>query len=65
MTSFASLKIQNLEQKTTSQTSTKTMDAFRNLLAYFNASNPSSDALEERSSAPSDEGDDSRPHQGE
>ena len=65
MTSFASLKIQNLEQKTTSQTSTKTMDAFRNLLAYFNASNPSSDALEERSSAPRDEGDYSRPHQGE
>ena len=41
------------------------MDAFWNLLAYFNASNPSSDALEERSSAPRDEGDDSRPHQGE
>ena len=65
MTSFASLKIQNLEQKTTSQTSTKTMDAFRNLLAYFNASNPSSDTLEELSSAPRDKGDDSRPHQGE
>ena len=65
MTSFASLKIQNLEQKTTSQTSTKTMDAFWNLLAYFNASNPSSDVLEERSSAPRDEGDDLRPHQGE
>ena len=33
MTSFASLKIQNLEQKTTSQASMTTMDAFRNLLA--------------------------------
>ena len=64
MTSFASLKIQNLEQKTTSQTSTKTMDAFRNLLAYFNASNPSSDALEERSSAPRDEGEGLSSHEG-
>ena len=64
MTSFASLKIQNLEQKTTSQTSTKTMDAFQNLLAYFNASNPSSDALEERSSAPRDEGEGLSSHKG-
>ena len=65
MTSFASLKIQNLEQKTTSQTSTKTMDAFRNLLAYFNASNPSLNTLQECSSAAGDQGDNSRPHQGE
>ena len=64
MTSFASLKIQYLEQKTTSQTLTKTMDTFWNLLAYFNASNPSSDALEERSSAPRDEGEGLSSHKG-
>ena len=47
------------------QTFKQEMSAFRNLVAPFNPSNPSSDALEERSSAPRDKGDDSRPHQGE
>ena len=41
------------------------MNAFRNLLAYFNASNPSSNTFQERSSAARDGADDLSPHQGE
>ena len=65
MISFAMSKRQIFEQNTTSQASIFEMNAFRNILAYFDATNPSSEALEERSSAPRDGGDGLSSHQGE
>ena len=47
------------------QTLKQEMNAFQNLVAYLNPSNPSSDALEERSSAPCDEGEGLSSHEGE
>ena len=46
------------------QTFKQEMNAFRNLVAPFNPSNPSSDALEERSSAPRDKGEGLSSHEG-
>ena len=47
------------------QTFKQEMNAFRNLVAPFNPSNPLSDAFEERSSAPRDEGEGLSSHEGE
>ena len=55
----------NFGTKNHHQTFKQEMNAFRNLVAYFKALNPSSDALEERSSAPRDGGDGLSSHQGE
>ena len=55
----------NFGTKNHHQTFEQEMNAFRNLVAYFNPSNPSSDALEERSSAPRDGGDSLSSQQGE
>ena len=55
----------NFGTKFDHQTFKQEMNAFRNLVAYLNPSNPSSDALEERSSAPRDGGDGLDSHEGE
>ena len=47
------------------QTFEQEMNAFQNLVAYLNPSNPSSDALEELSPAPRDEGEGLSSHEGE
>ena len=55
----------NFGTKNQHQTFEQEMNAFRNLVAYLNPSNPSSNALEERSSAPRDGGDSLSSHPGE
>ena len=54
----------NFGTKIEHQTLKQEMNAFWNLFAYLNVSTPSSDALEERSSAPRDEGEGLSSHEG-
>ena len=64
MISFAGSENQILEPQSSIKILKQEMNAFRNLVAYLNPSNPLSDALEERSSAPRDEGEGLSSHEG-